>query len=104
MAVGQGGLYSVTQPYLSATAQIGENGYHNLFVPIYSGATKDTKGKGGQSPFAAKNYGKGDVVIRIGTSTNHNQGSSGATPGGGGGGGDQFNNVGGDGYVIIRWN
>ena len=104
MTAGQGGLYSVTQPYLSATAQIGENGYHNLFVPIYSGVTRDDKGNGGQSPFAAKNYGKGDVVIRTGPSASHNQGSSGTAPGGGGGGGDQFNNVGGDGYVIIRWN
>ena len=102
---GAGGLFSIQQPFLSGTAQLGKPGESNVTIPIYSGTSKTIFGKGGQSPFSADSYGKGDILIIQGAGGgNRFEGTSGTTPGGGGGGGGFFNNRGGDGYVLIRWN
>ncbi|GLR16907.1 glycine-rich domain-containing protein [Portibacter lacus] len=83
-AVGNGGLFSVSPPYLSATAQKGESGYPNVNGPIFSGTSKLSHGNGGQSPHSAKNYGQGEIIILVESiPSDYSPGTSGITPGGG---------------------
>jgi|GEM_PF-2755197 len=93
-----------TGSYLSIIRMAGENGIPVSSEPATSSTDFTKYGRGGQPGGIDRQVsGKGETGYFSSPNFIYSPGTDGMQPGGGGGGGFNFNNDGGDGYIVVYW-